>query len=72
MLILGPAWFCEAAGKGSLSPVSLPVPEEAAGGHLAAGPTQRLPGQEALEAQERRCHPPAGSQQGHACQKSSQ
>lgn len=70
MLILGPAWFCEAAGKDSLSPASLPVPEGAAGGHLAAGQIQRLPGQEAHEAQERRYYPPAGSHQGHARQKS--
>lgn len=68
----GPAWFCEAAGSGSFSPASLPVSEEAGGSDRATGPSQRIHGQERMEAQERRCDPPAGTHQGCAGKKSAQ
>lgn len=65
-LIPGPAGFCEAAGTGSVSAAPVPVWEAAQGVRRAAGAGQRVPGQEGMEAQERRCDPPAGPRQGRA------
>jgi len=69
---LGPAGLCEAAGTGPVSSAPVPVQEGARGSRCAAGPSQRLPGQEGMEAQERRCDSPAGTHQGWAGKKGHQ
>lgn len=68
----GPAGLCKTAGSGSLSPASLPVQEEARGDGGAADSDQRIPRQEGVEAQERRCDPAAGLHQGRAGQEGSE
>lgn len=70
--ILGAAWLCKATGPGSFSPTPLPVQEETSGSHRAADPSQRIPGQEGMEAQEERCDPPAGTDQRFAGKSCSQ